>query len=188
MKAATPPGRPAKTLLAASAACVVLGDAAIVAAWRDPGSDLATVLATASGWPWLLAALQGGLVWARRRQRSADPFEHFLAVYAAGTAWAIPAATAAAALAGDLSPLPRWLPPPLEPLAATLTVMAVAAVLAGATLGLVFPALLPPAAAALSARLLGASPPSRARLAAGIAAVGIAWLAAAAAGLALARA
>ena len=188
MKAAAPPGRPAKTLLAASAACVVLGDAAIVAAWRNPDSDLATVLATASGWPWLLAALQGGLVWARRRQRSADPFEHFLAVYAAGTAWAALAATAALALADDLSPLPEWLPPPLEPLAAALTAMAVAAVLAGATLGLVFPALLPPAAAALSAWLLGARPPSRARLAAGTAGTALAWLAAAFAGLALAHA
>ncbi len=66
--------------------------------------------------------------------------------------------------------------------------MAVAAVFAGITLGFLFPALLPVAAAAISAVALRNHPPSRSHLAAGTAAVAVGWLLAAAGGLALAHA
>ncbi|MDE0626278.1 MAG: hypothetical protein OXH99_07765, partial [Bryobacterales bacterium] len=184
-----PVSRPAKALLAASAACFLLGWAALAAAWGNPGSDPLTALASAFGWPWLLASLQGAAVWARRRQRSADPFEHFLAVYAAGTAAAALACGLAIAAFGWEFPLLRQIPcGPFDPFCEALVAMAVAALAASATLGFAFPALLPPAAAALSARLLRGRHPSTARLAAGIAASTLGWLAAAFAGLALAHA
>ncbi len=180
--------RPALWLLAASAACVALGFLALVAAWRDPDSAMATALATAGGWPWLLGALLGARTWQRGRARSADPFEHFLAVYAAGTACALAAASATLIAGGwefDVLPCPSG---PLAAPCAALLSMALAAVAAGLTLGFAFPALLPVAAAALSARLLAGRPPSEARLAAAIAATALGWLAAAFAGLALAHA
>ena len=54
---------PRGRLTAVTVACVVFGPAAMVAAWRSPESDGFTVLATAAGWPWAWAALEGGLVW-----------------------------------------------------------------------------------------------------------------------------
>lgn len=65
--------------------------------------------------------------------------------------------------------------------------MAVAAVFAGITFGVVFPALLPLAAAAISVAALRGRTPSRRRLRAGIAAVALGWLLAAAGGLLLAH-
>ncbi len=180
--------RPALYLLAASAACVALGYLGLVAAWRDPDSVLATAGASAGGWPWLLAALLGARSWQRGRARSADPFEHFLAVYAAGTASALAAATLTILAGGwEFSALPCPSGPLAAPCAALLS-MGLAAAFAGLTLGFAFPALLPVAAAALSARLLAGRPPSGARLAAAIAATAGGWLAAAFAGLALAHA
>ncbi len=92
--------RPALYLLAVSAACVILGEAALVAAWGNPDSDLASLLASAAGWPWLLAALLGARVWYRGKGRSSEPFEHFLATYAAGTGAAILAGAAILIVAG----------------------------------------------------------------------------------------
>ncbi|MCY3590753.1 MAG: hypothetical protein OXH32_03810 [Acidobacteria bacterium] len=66
--------------------------------------------------------------------------------------------------------------------------MSLAAVFAGLTLGFVFPALLPVAAAAISAVALRGEAPSRCRLRIGIAVVASCWLVAAAGGLALAHA
>ena len=65
--------------------------------------------------------------------------------------------------------------------------MALAAVSAGLTLGFAFPALLPFAAAAISAVTLRGRPPSRRRLGLGTAAVASCWLLAAAAGMVLAH-
>ena len=42
---------PGKRLMVVTAACVLIGLAAVVAAWRDPDGGF-TVLATAAGWPW----------------------------------------------------------------------------------------------------------------------------------------
>ena len=171
-----------------SAACVLLGLGALVSAWGDPDSDLATVLASAGGWPWLIAALPGSRVWWRGHGRTGEPFDHFLAVYAAGTAAAV-IASATILLAGgwEYSVLPR---PggPLHAPCAVLVSMALAAVFAGLTLGFAFPALLPVAAAAISAATLGGRPPSGRRLHAAIAAVAASWLLAAAGGLVLAHA
>ncbi len=180
--------RSALHLLAVSAACVILGEAALVAAWSNPDSDLASVLASAAGWPWLLAALLGARVWYRGKGRSSEPLEHFLATYAAGTGAAILAGAAILIVAGwefPVLPCPSF---PFESLCAILAAMAVAAVFAGITLGLVFPALLPIAAAAVSAVALTRRPPSRRHLAAGIAAAAAGWLLAAAGGLVLAHA
>lgn len=175
-------------LLAASAACVVLGLGALVFAWGNPDSNLASVLATAAGWPWLIAALLGARVWYRGHGRTGEPFEHFLAVYAAGTTAALTVGAAILFVAGPEFSAP---PCPAGPLAAPCTVlvsMALAAVFAGLTLGFAFPALLPVAAAAISAATLQGGPLSPRRLRTAIAAVAASWLLAAAAGLALAHA
>ena len=184
-------------LLALSAACLGLGWTALIAAWRNPGADFPTFLASAAGWPWLIAALLGARVWWRTlagadwlqlgRAPHLDPFEHFLAVYAAGTAAAALAGAATLAVAGWEFPI---LPCPDGPLAAPCAMavsMSLAAVFAGLTLGFVFPALLPVAAAAISAATLQGRPPSRLRLRTGIAAVAFGWLLAAAGGLVLAH-
>ena len=180
--------RPAVYLLAVSVACVLVGWAALVAAWSNPGSRLATMLTSAAAWPWLFAALLGARVWYHGEARTAEPFAHFLAVYAAGTAAAAFAGAALLIAAGwEFSVLPC----PGGPLAspcAVLVSMALAALFAGLTLGLVFPALLPIAAAAISAATLRGRPPSRRRLRLGIAAAASAWLLAAGVGLALAHA
>lgn len=180
--------RPALYLLAVTAGCVGLGWAALFSAWRHPGADFLTFLATAAGWPWLLAALLGARVWLRRRPGAADPFEHFLALYAAGTAAALLVGAATLTVAGWEFPVmpcpePRLLAAPC----AMAVSMAVAAVFAGITFGVVFPALLPLAAAAISAAALRGRTPSRRRLRAGIAAVALGWLLAAAGGLLLAH-
>ena len=155
---------------------------------NNPGSDLYTFLASAAGWPWLIAALLGARVWFRKRARSPDPFEHFPAVYAAGTAAALIAGAATLAVAGWELPI---LPCPDGPLAAPCAMavsMTLAVVFAGLTLGFVFPALLPVAAAAISAATTRRRTPSRLRLRTGIAAVAFGWLLAAAGGLVLAHA
>ncbi|MDE2880643.1 MAG: hypothetical protein OXP70_02200 [Acidobacteriota bacterium] len=160
----------------------------MVFAWGDPDSNLASVLASAAGWPWLIAALLGARVWWRGHGRTGEPFEHFLAVYAAGTAAALTVGAAILFVAGsEFSALPC----PAGPLAAPCTVlvsMALAAVFAGLTLGFAFPALLPVAAAVISAATLRDRPPSGRRLRAAIAAVAASWLLAAAGGLVLAHA
>ena len=76
---------------------------------------------------------------------------------------------------------------PLHAPRAVLVAMALAAVAAGLTLGFVFPALLPVAAAAISAATLQGRPPSRRCLRAGITAVTASWLLAAVGGLVLAH-
>jgi len=174
-------------LLAASAACVLLGWGALVFGWRDPDSDLASVLATAGGWPWLIAALLGARVWHRGDGRTGDPFEHFLAVYAAGTAVALIAGAAAVFAAGWEFPVLPCPGGPLHAPCAVLLSMAVAALFAGLTLGFAFPALLPVAAAAISAATLQGRSPSRRHLRAGIAAAALCWLLAAVGGLVLAH-
>ena len=80
---------PGRRLAAVTVACVVIGLAAVVAAWRNPDSDGFTVLATAAGWPWAWAALEGGLVWRRGRAMQSSGLEHALATYAAGGVWAV---------------------------------------------------------------------------------------------------
>ncbi len=183
--------RSVRRLVAVSAACVLLGWTAIVRAWSHPDSVAATVLASASGWPWLLAAVDGGLVWRSGRDGgfTRHPVRHFLAVYAAATAAAILMGGTVIALAGWRFAVLDFLPcGPLSPLCDTAIAMFIAAVFAGATAGIVFPALLPVALAAASAALLRGRPPSPRRLAASISATALGWLAAAAAGLALAHA
>lgn len=183
--------RSARRLIAVSAACVLLGWAAIVRAWSHPDSVAATVLASACGWPWLLAAVDGALVWCSGRDGGSTrhPVRHFLAVYAAATAAAILIGGAFIALAGWRFAVLDFLPcGPLAPLCDTAIAMFLAAFFAGATAGLVFPALLPVALAAASAVLLRGRHPSPRRLAAAISATALGWLAAAAAGLALAHA
>ncbi len=179
--------RPTRRLATVAGACVLLGWSGLCASWIHPDSDLPPALATAAGWPWLLAFAQGALVWVRGRGSSADPHEHFLAVYAAGTALAILVGTLVAAAAGWALPL-SGLPPPLAGLGTVLACMALAAFLAGLSLGFVFPALLPPACAAWSARWLAGRPPSPLHLALATSATAVAWLAAALTGLVLAQA
>ena len=180
--------RPAICLAAVTAGCVGLGWAALLAAWSSPGSDALTFLATAPGWPWLIAALLGLPVWLRRQARSADPFEHFLAVYAAGTAAALVAGAATLTVAGyDFPVMPCPDPRLLAAPCAMAVSMSLAAVFAGLTLGFVFPALLPVAAAARSAATLRGEVPSKRRRRIGIAAVASSWLLAAGAGLVLAH-
>ena len=160
---------PGKRLTVVTVACVLIGLAAVVAAWRDPGGGF-TVLATAVGWSWAWAALEGGLVWRRGRAMQSSSLEHAPATYAAGgTAAVLLGAVAFAAWGVDLpggSQLPCG---PLEPLCAALMCMAVACVMCGCTLGFVFPALLPLAAAWTSAQRLGTDPPSRAWMRAAVA-------------------
>lgn len=180
--------RPALCLLAVSAGCVILGLTALVSAWSNPDSDFLTFLASAAGWPWLIAGLLGARVWLRRRAGAADPFEHFLAVYAAGTAAALLTGAATLTVAGWEFPVmpcpePRLLAAPC----AMAVSMSLAAVFAGLTLGFVFPALLPVATAVISAAALRGETPSRRRLHIGIAIVASCWLVAAAAGLVLAH-
>ena len=180
----------ARRLVAVSAACVLLGWSAIAVAWGHPHFPPALLLATACGWPWLLAAIDGALIWCDGGQRlDADPLRHFLAAYAAGTVVALLAAAAVIALAevgvAGLDPLPCG---PLSPLCEAAAFMAFAAFFAGATAGLVFPAFLPCAAAAISAALLRGRRPSDRRLAMATAATALGWLAAAVAGFALAHA
>ena len=185
----TPSARHALFLAALTAGCVGRGWAARSAAGGSPGSDALTFLATAPGWPWLIAALLGARVWLRRQAGSADPFEHFLAVYAAGTAAALVAGAATLAVAGwDFPVMPCPDPRLLAAPCAMAVSMSLAAVFAGLTLGFVFPALLPVAAAAISAVALRGEAPSRCRLRIGIAVVASCWLVAAAGGLALAHA
>jgi len=184
----TPSARHALFLAAVTAGCVGLGWAALLAAWSSPGSDVLTFLATAPGWPWLIAALLGARVWHRRQAGSADPLEHFLAVYAAGTAAALVAGAATLALAGWEFPVMPCPDPRLIAAPCAMAVsMSLAAVFAGLTLGFLFPALLPVAAAATSAVALRGEAPSRRRLRGGIAVVASCWLVAAAGGLVLAH-
>lgn len=68
MTLSRPSGR---RLAAVTAACVVIGLSAVLAAWRNPDGDGFTVLATAAGWPWAWAAVEGGLVWWRGRAMQA---------------------------------------------------------------------------------------------------------------------
>lgn len=180
--------RPALYLLAVSASCAILGLTALVSAWSNPGTGYLTFLATAAGWPWLLAVLLGARIWLRRQAGSADPFEHFLAVYAAGTAAALVAGAATLTVAGwkfPVMPCPdtRLLAAPC----AMVVSMSLAALAAGLTLGFVFPALLPVAAAALSAAALRGEAPSKRRLRIGVAGVASCWLVAAVGGLVLAH-
>ena len=174
-------------LLTAAAACVVLGWISLVTVWWHPDSALAATLVTAAGWPWLLLALLGTRVWFRGRFRSADPHEHFLSVYAAGTALSILTATPVTGISGWAIPLPGWLAL-FGPLGTVLTAMALAAIAAGLSFGILFPALLPLAAAALSAFLLRGRRPSGADLVIASVVTASGWLAAIAVGLALARA
>ncbi|MDD9996551.1 MAG: hypothetical protein OXQ89_02275, partial [Rhodospirillaceae bacterium] len=75
---------------------------------------------------------------------------------------------------------------PLEPLCAVFTCMALACVMCGWTLGFVFPALLPPAAAWTCAQLLRARPPSRTSMQAAVAVTTACWLVVLLTGLVLA--
>ena len=178
---------PGKRLTVVTAACVLIGLAAVVAAWRNPEGGRFTVLATAVGWPWAWAALGGGLVWRRGPAMQSSGLEHALATYTAGGAAALLIGTLAFAVVGvDLpggSQLPCGL---LEPLCAAFTCMALACVMCGWTLGFVFPALLPPAAAWVSAQLLGARPPSWAWMRGSVAITTACWLAVLLTGLVLA--
>ena len=177
---------PGKRLTVVTVACVVIGLAAVVAAWRDPDGGF-TLLATAAGWPWAWAALEGGLVWRRGRAMRSSGLEHALATYAAGGAAAVLLGALAFAVWGVDLPGGSQLPcGPLEPLCASLTCMAVACVMCGWTLGFVFPALLPPAAAWVSAQLLGARPPRRASMRGTVAATTACWLVVLLTGLVLA--
>ena len=177
---------PGKRLMVVTVACVVIGLAAVVAAWRDPDGGF-TVLATAAGWPWAWAALEGGLVWRRGRAMQSSGPEHALATYAAGGAAAVLLGAFAFAVWGVDLPGGSQLPcGPLEPLCAALTCMAVACVMCGWTLGFVFPALLPPAAAWTSAQLLGSRPPSRAWMQSAVGLTTACWLVVLLTGLVLA--
>ena len=177
---------PGKRLIVVTAACVLIGLAAVVAAWRDPDGGF-TVLATAAGWPWAWAALEGGLVWRRGRAMRSSGLEHALATYAAGAAAAVLLGTLVFVAWGvELrggSQLPCG---PLEPLCAVLTCMVLACVMCGWTLGFVFPALLPPAAAWTGAQLLRTRPPSRASMQAAVAVTTACWLVVLLTGLVLA--
>ena len=82
------------------------------------------MLATAAGWPWAWAALEGGLVWRRGRAMQSSGLEHALATYAAGGAAAVLLGTLALAAWGVELPGGAQLPcGPLEPLCAALTCM-----------------------------------------------------------------
>ena len=167
---------PGKRLMVVTVACILIGLAAVVAAWRDPDGGF-TVLATAAGWPWAWAALEGALVWRRGRAMQSSGLEHALATYAAGGAAAVLLGALAFAAWGVDLPGGAQLPcGPLEPLCAALTCMAVACVMCGWTLGFVFPAMLPPAAAWASAQLLGARPPSRTWMRGAVAVTTVCWL------------
>ena len=102
---------PGKRLTVVTVACVLIGLAAVVAAWRDPEGGRFTTLATAAGWPWAWAALEGGLVWRRGRAMQASGLDHALATYAAGAAAAAVLGTlvfAAWGLGGLSRPAGRW--------------------------------------------------------------------------------
>ncbi|MDE2934515.1 MAG: hypothetical protein OXS47_11725 [Chloroflexota bacterium] len=178
-----------KRLTVVTAACVLIGLAAVVAAWRDPEGGRFTVLATAAGWPWAWAVFEGGLVWRRGRAMQSSGLEHALAIYAAGAAAAVLIGALTFAVWGvELRGGFQLTCGPLEPLCAAFTCMALACVMCGWTLGLVFPALLPPAAAWTSAQLLGTRPPSRASMQAAVAVTTACWLVVLLTGLVLASA
>lgn len=178
---------PGSRLTVVTVACVAIGLAAVVAAWRSPESDGFTVLATAAGWPWAWAALEGGLVWRRGRVVQSSGLEHALAIYAAGGVWAVLLGALAFVAWGVELPGGAQLPcGPLEPLCAALTCMAVACVMCGWTLGFVFPALLPPATAWVSAHLLGTRPPTQGWMRAAVVLTTVCWLVVLLTGLVLA--
>ena len=177
---------PGKRLIVVTVACILIGLAAVVAAWRNPDGGF-TVLATAVGWPWAWAALEGGLVWRRGRTMQSSGLDHALAAYGAGAAAAVLLGTLVFAAWGVNLPGGAQLPcGPLEPLCAVFTCMALACVMCGWTLGFVFPALLPPAAAWTSAQLLRTRPPSRASMQAAVAVTTACWLVVLLTGLVLA--
>ncbi len=174
-------------LTASTAACLLIGIGALIGAWRQPDNDVLTILATAAGWPWALAMLEGGLVWWRGKAMQASGLEHALFVYATGGAAAALLGALALGAANVELPAGAHLPcGPLNPLCDAVTYMAIACVACGLTLGFVFPALLPPAAAWTSSRLLGEKPPSMPWLRTAIALVTLCWLGALLTGLALA--
>lgn len=176
-------------LLTCSAACLSAGLVAIPLAWRNPDSDLRTALWTLSAGPWALGAVEGALAWRRGRASRAVGLEHALAVYAAGTGGFTALAAAGWAVAGRRLALPDTIPcGPLDPICEPLAIMALACVMAVSTAGLVFPALLPPAFAALSAALLRGRAPSATWLAVASCCVALGWAAAAITGVALAHA
>ncbi len=116
-------------------------------------------------------------MWRRGRAMQSSGLEHALVTYAAGAAAALLLGTLVFATWGvELrggSQLPCG---PLEPLCAAFTCMALACVMCGWTLGFVFPALLPPAAAWTSAQLLGTrQPTSRAWMQAAVAVTTACW-------------
>lgn len=160
---------PGKRLTVVTVACVLIGFAAVATAWGNSEGGRFTVLATAVGWPWAWVAFEGGLVWHRGRAMRSSGLEHALATYAAGAAAAMLLGVLVFAAWGVDLPGGAQLPcGPLEPLCAAFTCIALACVMCGWTLGFVFPALLPPAAAWTSAQVLGARPPSRASMQAAV--------------------
>jgi len=107
-------------------------------------------------------------------------------VFAWGNPDSDPATLLASAAGWEFPLLPCPGGPVLAP-CAVLVSMALVAVFAGLTLGFAFPAVLPVAAATISAASLRGRPPSRRRLRAGIAAVALCWLLVASGGLVLAH-
>ena len=171
-----------------SAACLTVGLAAIPYGWGNPGSDLPVALWAFSAGPWALGLVEGWLVWRSGRALEARGLEHALAAYAAGTGAAVLAATGAGFLGLWSAGALRTPCGPLDPLCGTLAMMALASMMAASTLGFAFPALLPPAAAWVSAGLLRGDPPYQARMGWASACVAAAWLLAILAGAALAHA
>ena len=126
----------------------------LLATWAAAGTEGldAAVHVTALVWaPWLLAAGLGGRAWLAGRARGPDRIAHACAVLAAA---AVPGILLAAFGIGSTSPGTAMGCGALDAVCAGLVGSHVALAAANLTFGLAFPALLPAAAAAVSAALL----------------------------------
>ena len=142
--------------IAAAAALGAVGSwGGLLATWRAAGPEAAGAAAalTALVWaPWLLSAGLGIRAWLAGQARGPDRLAHVCAVLAAA---AVPGILLASTALGTSPP-----PPPtvgcgaLDAVCAGLVGSHIALVAANLSFGLVFPGLLPAAAAAVSAALL----------------------------------
>ena len=182
-------GRALAAAAAVGAVGAVGGWAGLLATWAAAGTEGldAAVHVTVLVWaPWLLAAGLGVRAWFAGRARGSDRTAHACAVLAAA---AVPGILLAAFGIGSTSPVAAMGCGALDAVCAGLVGSHVAIASANLTFGLAFPALLPAAAAAVSAALLPRGRPATLpHVACAVLAAAILWAIASALGFALANA